>query len=381
MPELFLIDGDNNLTPLSQSEYDSESLLQQLLADHPALLGGDQMGSGAPRQWLFVAREAPVPDKEGTAGRWSLDHLFLDQDAIPTFVEVKRASDSRIRREVVGQMLDYAANGLRYWPVESIQSFLASRVSDVDQALVEAFGESIDPTAYWQQLRENISEGRVRLLFVADRIPQELLAVVEFLNRQMDHTEVLAVEIPQFTGEGIRTLAPRVLGQTQEAVQRKGGTSPGRKWDEASYFAEIERLYPPEAAAVVWRFYEWNLSKGYRVVWGTGKVNGSFGARVPVGNTEYVPAVCYTAGGIEFELYWMRTWPPFDDIEMRREFVRRLNRVPGANIPEDDFTLENKRPAVRFGAFASDDAFGMLTDAIEWFEAEAKAHVTGEQRS
>ncbi len=143
VPELFLIDGDNNLTPLSQADYDSESLLQQLLADHPALLGGDQMGSGAPRQWLFVTREAPVPDKEGATGRWSLDHLFLDQDAIPTFVEVKRASDSRIRREVVGQMLDYAANGLRYWPVESIQAFLATRVGDVDAALVGAFGESV----------------------------------------------------------------------------------------------------------------------------------------------------------------------------------------------------------------------------------------------
>jgi hypothetical protein len=26
------------------------------------------------------------------AGRWSLDHLFLDQDAIPTLVEVKRGT-------------------------------------------------------------------------------------------------------------------------------------------------------------------------------------------------------------------------------------------------------------------------------------------------
>ncbi len=109
----FLIDGDNNLTPLSQADYDSESLLQQLLADHPSLLGGDQMGSGAPGHRLFVTREAPAPDKEGAAGRWSLDHRFLDQDALPTFVEVKRASDSRVRCQVVGQMLDYAANGLR----------------------------------------------------------------------------------------------------------------------------------------------------------------------------------------------------------------------------------------------------------------------------
>jgi hypothetical protein len=42
---------------------------------------------------------------------WSLDHLVVDQDAVPTFVEVKRASDTPARREVVAQMLDYAANG------------------------------------------------------------------------------------------------------------------------------------------------------------------------------------------------------------------------------------------------------------------------------
>lgn len=376
MPELFLIDGDNNLTSLSQSPYDSEALLQRLLADHPALLGGDQMASGgAPRQWLFVTREASVPDSEASGGRWSLDHLFLDQDAIPTFVEVKRASDSRIRREVVGQMLDYAANGLRYWPVEQIQSFLASRVGDMDAELVRVFGESIDSTAYWQSLRDNIAEGRVRLLFIADSIPQELLAVVEFLNKQMDHTEVLAVEIPQFTSnDGRRMLAPRVLGQTQEAVQKKGGAStPGRKWDEASFFEEIERLYPGERAGFVRRFFDWNRERGYRMVFGAGKTLGSFGARVRVDSIEYVPTVCYTTGSVELELYWMRSWPPFDDLEKRREFARRLNRIPGANIPEDDYTLENKRPNIMFDALVGEEAFEALTDALMWFETEARA--------
>jgi len=40
----------------------------------------------------------------------------LDQDAIPTIVEVKRSTDTRIRREVVGQMLGYAANAVVYCP-------------------------------------------------------------------------------------------------------------------------------------------------------------------------------------------------------------------------------------------------------------------------
>lgn len=47
--------------------------------------------------------------------RWSLDHLVVDQDAVPTFVEVKRASDTRARREVMAQMLDYAAKGSAFW--------------------------------------------------------------------------------------------------------------------------------------------------------------------------------------------------------------------------------------------------------------------------
>ena len=60
----------------------------------------------------MLSREAPLASEQDGAGRWSVDHLPLDQDAIPTIVEVKRSSDTRIRREVVGQMLDYAANAV-----------------------------------------------------------------------------------------------------------------------------------------------------------------------------------------------------------------------------------------------------------------------------
>ena len=37
-------------------------------------------------------------------------------------MEVKRSGDTRIRREGVGQMLDYAANAGVYWPVEEIKA-------------------------------------------------------------------------------------------------------------------------------------------------------------------------------------------------------------------------------------------------------------------
>jgi len=77
-----------------------------------------------PSRWLLMAREVGVPGEEGGSNQWSLDHLLLDQDAIPTLIEVKRANNTRTPggREVVGQMLDYAANAVVYWPVETIRA-------------------------------------------------------------------------------------------------------------------------------------------------------------------------------------------------------------------------------------------------------------------
>lgn len=103
-------DNDGDLIEMSEDLYEREALLQRDLANFPKLLAGDQMDTSEPRRWTLIAREASVPDKEGGNERWSADHLFVDQDAIPTIVEVKRSEDARRRREVAGQMLDYVSH-------------------------------------------------------------------------------------------------------------------------------------------------------------------------------------------------------------------------------------------------------------------------------
>ena len=42
------------------------------------------------------------------------------------FVDVKRASDARSRREVVAQMLDYAGNGSLFWTPEQLRGRVES---------------------------------------------------------------------------------------------------------------------------------------------------------------------------------------------------------------------------------------------------------------
>src|SRR5687768_15722183 len=175
---IFLIGSDERLVEMREQPYDSEDLLQRLLASYPSLLASDQIDPVNPRKWLLVSRETSVPGEQGGGGRWAVDHLFLDQDAIPTLVEVKRSTDTRLRREVVGQMLDYAANAVVYWPVEHlIEQFRAqcsARAAEPDEVLAEFLGPVEDPSAFWQQVKTNLQAGRVRLLFVADVIPPEL---------------------------------------------------------------------------------------------------------------------------------------------------------------------------------------------------------------
>jgi hypothetical protein len=50
---IYLLDGDGGLVPMGETEYDSEDLLQGLLAKHADLLAGDQIDPDRPRRWLL----------------------------------------------------------------------------------------------------------------------------------------------------------------------------------------------------------------------------------------------------------------------------------------------------------------------------------------
>src|SRR4051794_27590640 len=213
---IFLIQGDGQLVEMKEQRYDSEALLQGLIADYPNLMVGDQINQGQPRRWLLVTREASVPSEEGGGGRWSVDHLFLDQDAIPTFVEVKRSTDTRIRREVIGQMLDYAANAVAYWSMDRMQTKFEIDCKKCGvvaiEKLSEFLGDAVSQDRFWKLADANLRTGKIRMVFVADEVPPELSCVVEFLNKQLHSAAVFAVEVKQYVGQGMKSFVPRLIG-------------------------------------------------------------------------------------------------------------------------------------------------------------------------
>jgi len=249
MGKIFLLQEGNELVEMEEREFVSEDILQDLIAKYPNLLAGEQMDEDEPRKWLLVQREQILPYDDTGLNLFHLDHLFLDQDGVPTIVETKRSSDSRLRREVVAQMLDYASNSLIYLPVEVIISNLISKYPDRDQEelLFEKLGLEMSPEKFWEQVKTNLQVGKIRLVFVADRIPTELITIVEFLNKQMNPAEVLAVEVKQYVSvDGLKTLVPKLVGQTAESRMRKSIIK--NKLDETTFFEHLD-----EAEAVFYR--------------------------------------------------------------------------------------------------------------------------------
>ena len=229
---IYLTTTDGNIEPLEETAFALEAELQTLIAEHPELLDGEQIRPGDPRRWLLITREKCIAEATGEGARWALDHLLVDQDARPTLAEVKRGWNPEIRRTIVGQVLEYAAHASATWTAkelrETFERGVAERGSDPQEELDRLLqtGAEADADAFWEEVATNLAANRLRLLFVSDRIPDELARVVAFLNEQMPEIEVLAVEIKRFQGESNQTLVPRVIGRTTRrlvASQRRPG--------------------------------------------------------------------------------------------------------------------------------------------------------------
>jgi hypothetical protein len=346
---IYLIGKDGKLEEMSQQPYDKEDILQKYLEDYPNLLGGDQMNEAKPKRWLFISREMGVPKEDGGSDTWSLDHLFLDQDGILTLVEVKRSSDTRSRREVVAQMLDYAANAVVYWPIERIRTCFETSCDkqgiDSIERLRELLGADDSQVIedFWEKTKTNLQAEKIRLVFVADQVQPELRRIVEFLNGQMDPAEVLAVEIPQYVGKSQRAVVPRVIGLTVKAETAKGKRPPIEKRDIDSFVQSLN----PDAVKPVREIYKWANDHNLSFVWGSGTAGGFNVCARYMGNTVKiikVEAGPYHGGGVRvyFFVGTLRTLPPFEDKTKILDVLERMNQIPGINIRKD--IIEDKTP-------------------------------------
>lgn len=365
MAERIFARREGKLVSLEPTPYLSEAALQTLLAAHPDLMPGDEIDAESPRRWLLVAREVPLPGEEPGASTFALDHLLLDQDGVPTLVEVKRLVDTRIRREVIGQMLDYAARAVTRWTAVWMQERYTQRcgveATDAESELTTFLGPDSEPALFWSQVQANLQRGRIRLIFLADIVPLDLRRVTEFMNSQMNPAEVFAVEIRQFAAGDLQMYMPRVFGSTAATQQNTPGNS-RRVWNEDSFFDELHRRTDISCVNTARAILEW-ANRRLLVWWGKGAKDGSFGGMYIRSNIRHYVFALYSYGTIEIYFQWLKQRPPFDNREKRVEFFDRLKNATGLTFSADAI---ERRPSIRLSSLASPATLSGFLAVMDW---------------
>jgi len=368
---IFLLNGTGQLVEMNEAAYLTEDMLQKLLADYPSLISGSQINPDRPRRWLLISREFGVPDDKDNGQRWSLDHLFIDQDGIPTLVEVKRSTDTRIRREVVGQILDYAANAVSYWTIEEIKYRFEEccKESGIDplMALSEFLKDEMETDSFWETTKTNLKAGKIRLLIIADTIPKELLRIIEFLNEQMTPAEILGLEIKQFTGQDLKTLVPRVIGLTSNSQVVKGRTNNNQSnWTEETFLKELLSQRGQKETEAAQKILDWikPIVKD-NIKCGAGGNYSLFPILNRNGDKIYSFGI-WQNGDIEIYFQHMKDIPPFDNEEKRIELLTRLNLIDGASLSKERISGRPRLPNA-LSLLIDDEEMKKFIDAFNWY--------------
>jgi hypothetical protein len=166
-----------------------------------------------------VCRE--LPTKAGP-----IDLLFVNQAGLLTLAECKLWKNPEARREVVGQILDYAKEISR-WSYEDLQQAI-SQAQEVSEPslykLASQNAEDLDERDFIDSVARNLRRGRFLLLIIGDGIRESVEQLADFLqkyghlNFSFALVEFGIFKLPD-SSSGEYFIQPRVLTQTIESVR------------------------------------------------------------------------------------------------------------------------------------------------------------------
>lgn len=203
-------------TPLRSDLVAREKLLQEILFDHPELLPIEEIDPGSSRV-AAICRELALP---GATGPVFLDMVGVTRRGRLVLVECKLWRNPQARREVIGQVLEYA--GL-------LRNFSYGDFSELVRRRTGRSGSNIlwdiaagplgltDEARFVDAVSESLAAGAFDLIVVGDGIRVEVEAVRDFLEAAAGLRAKLAlVELRTWTDEaGNVLMVPQVALRTK----------------------------------------------------------------------------------------------------------------------------------------------------------------------
>lgn len=194
-------------------------------------------------------------------------------------------------------------------------------------------------------------------LYESESLLQELLA------KHSAPAEVIAVEVRQFVGDGVRTLVPRVLGQTEPASDR-ASRSPGRRPMSRTAFSErFVQERPAAEQAVLRRLEEWAAAQGLESVYLTGRTGVVFSPKLVHGGRVFQPVVVRSDGAVVLPMRRLVPRTRFADAGARQQLYETINAIPGFMLK--DVGMEGF-PKVPLANLVESEAFDRMRSALDW---------------
>jgi hypothetical protein len=201
------------------SDGHDEPWLQRLLLDHPELIPLEQIDWGSGR-FIPVCRELRLPKPGGAA---FLDLFGVTTSGRPVLIECKLWRNPQARREVVAQLLEYAAL-LRRWTYADLTMQLRKAMSsnEADPLYTSTCAHLAQPpleSRFVDAVSRYLRTGDFHLIIAGDGIREDLAAISDHLIGQ--GTRLTLLEIQLWADEAGRTLVvPQIALRTEVLRQR-----------------------------------------------------------------------------------------------------------------------------------------------------------------
>ena len=218
---LFRLEGDGadaRLVAAKEKDIELESQLESWLENSPWALGQDE-----PILWIDRQTRA-----SGDDGIIRPDLLGVDYEGNLVIVELKR---DRTPREVVAQLLEYAAwgNELDEEQIEAIaEEYFQTRDELRGRTLSDVFTDTFEVDEV-----PPLNRG-LRLFIVAQRIPDRILKVCQFLrdSHDMDINCIVVSTFETESGDVLVTTEAKVGGEEIASVKVLRRATPQIRWSD-----------------------------------------------------------------------------------------------------------------------------------------------------
>ncbi len=353
MKKLFLVDAGKTIVLESQS-FENEKLLQGVLEKFPEFIALDDLGVSEP--FFVIGREVSTP-----AG--FIDVLCMDGEGVLTVIETKLARNPQIRREVIGQVLEYVAQ-VSKWRAQEVfqaadkyfQSTGESR-SLYDMLKKENDSDEVVPEIIYDQVDNNLRKGKIKVLIASDTIPENLKDTVNFIN-SYSNFDIYVLQIQSFKKDDLEIYAPTIFGFARKTVS--GIANEKIQWDEERFFNALENV-EKDAFKRFEDVYDFSRTNASEIRWGIGKVVGTFTFIKEIGSKKVSVYSVFTSGNISLNFGSMKNHLPEEEL---KDFLNEINRLPETNISEQDIA-DGKFPSIKIGSLLKEDDFDLFKSAVK----------------